>query len=181
MDFKPTPEHVALANRAHAEFGKVLPPELVLAIIAKESGGSFCAWNPEPKYRYLWDVRKNAAFRKLTDTEAAAKFPPKDFPCLAGDPDQEFWGQQASWGLCQIMGAVARELGYRRPYLAELVRDEWAAIYHAMKHLSHYLTRYGLERGISSYNHGPGWQGDPAQDVYCQTVLAYMKDLKVGP
>lgn len=95
-------------------------PDLIEAITLQESGGNPWAYNPEPRYRYLWNVRTRRPFRALTADELASKAPPPDFPCLAGDPDQEWWGQQASWGLMQIMGAVAREHGCDVPYLPQL-------------------------------------------------------------
>jgi hypothetical protein len=97
-----------------------LDPAFIDAWILVESGGNPWAWNPEPKYRYLWNVRTREPFRALTPLEGISETPPVDFPCLAGDRDQEWWGQQASWGLLQIMGAVAREHGFREPYLTEL-------------------------------------------------------------
>jgi len=93
---------------------------LVAAVVHVESSGNPFAWNPEPKYRYLWHVRAWTPFRALTPAENASEAPPADFPTLAGDRDQEWWAQQASWGLCQVMGAVAREHGFRGSYLTEL-------------------------------------------------------------
>ena len=90
-----------------------LDADLITAMVRVESDGNPWAWNPEPSYRYLYDVRKQRPFRPLSVTEAITKRPPADFHALAGDPDQEWWGQQASWGLMQVMGALARELGFR--------------------------------------------------------------------
>lgn len=95
-------------------------PNLVEAIVIHESSGVPWAWNPEPDYRYLWDVKHHAPFRPLTYAERASEQPPDDFPFFAGDRDQEWWGQQASWGLMQVMGAVAREHGFAAPYLSQL-------------------------------------------------------------
>lgn len=95
---------------------------LVAAVVSKESSEDPDAWNPEPRYRYFWNVRTGAPFRRVTDAELADKFPPRDFPALMGD-DQEWWGQQASWGLMQIMGAVARERGFKGKYLTRLCSD----------------------------------------------------------
>lgn len=97
-----------------------LDPDLVHAQVLVESGGNAFAWNPEPQYKYLWDVRKRAPFRVLSEMEQASEKPPVDFPFLAGDRDQEWWAQQASWGLMQVMGALARERGFIGPYLTEL-------------------------------------------------------------
>lgn len=98
-----------------------LDRRVVAALIQVESGGNPFAWNPEPRYRYLWNVREGRPFRPLTPAELMDEIPPRDFPVFAGDRDQEWWGQQASWGLMQVMGALAREYGYRAPYLTELV------------------------------------------------------------
>src|SRR5688572_30406951 len=93
--------------------------ELIAALVQIESSGEQSAWNPEPAYRYFWNVKTQQPYR-CSALEALAKSPPLDFPCLIGDPDHEWWGQQISWGLMQIMGAVARERGYAAPYLTQL-------------------------------------------------------------
>ncbi len=98
-----------------------LDPDMVEALIMVESGGNRHAWNPEPKYRYFWDTQLKRPFRAVTAIEVASKVPPSDFHCLIADPDQEWWGQQASWGLMQVMGAVAREFGFQEPFLPQLV------------------------------------------------------------
>ena len=135
-----------------------LPHKLVMAIISKESSGNTWAWNPEPKYRYFWDVKKNAPFRKVTDAEVASKFPPKDFPSLQGDPDNEWWAQQASWGVMQIMGACAREMGCTAPYLTEL-NNPMVGIQYALRLLSRYRDKYlaggGWDAVCRAYNGGP--------------------------
>lgn len=95
-------------------------PELVKAMVGVESGFNPWAWNPEPRYRYLWNVKTGEPFRPLTVDELDDEIPPKDFPALHGDRDNEFWGQQASWGLMQVMGAVAREYGFAGKYLPQL-------------------------------------------------------------
>lgn len=95
-------------------------PLLVEAIVLTESSGDKWAWNPEPRYRYFWDVKKRRPFRAVTEAEIASELPPADFSALHGARDQEWWAQQASWGLMQIMGAVARELGCTSPYLTAL-------------------------------------------------------------
>jgi hypothetical protein len=90
-----------------------LDPNLVEGLILQESSGNTFSWNPEPRYRYLWNVATHQPFRPLTFAERASEEPPTDFPFLKGDRDQEWWAQQASWGLMQIMGATAREENFR--------------------------------------------------------------------
>lgn len=94
--------------------------QLVEAQVLVESNGVAWAWNPEPRYRYFWNVKSQRPFRAVSTVELLSKRPPADFPCLGGDPDQEWWGQSASWGLQQVMGAVAREYGFRGLYLTQL-------------------------------------------------------------
>jgi len=147
------------------EYG--LPLRLLQAIAMTESGGDDWAWNPEPKYRYLWDVKRARPFRRLTAAEVASEFPAKDFPSMAGtDPDQEWWAQQASWGRFQLMGAVARELGYRQPFLTSLCKPE-ISIPLACKHIRHlaarFLPTHGWAGVCAAYNGGPGALLGPGQ------------------
>lgn len=126
-----------------------LPPSLVRAVIQVESSWNPWAWNPEPRYRFLWDVRRNIPFRTLTQDEIASESPPADFPFLAGDRDQEWWGQQASWGAMQIMGAVAREVGFSGRYLTELC-DPMVGVHFGCLYLSRLVKRHLTSKG---------WQG----------------------
>lgn len=130
--------------------------EVAEAIVQVESGGNPFAWNPEPAYRYVWDVKRNIPF-KLGEDIVRSPVPPKDFPTLAGDQDQEWWGQRASWGLMQVMGAVARELGYREPYLPELCLPD-TNIQYGCLHLKAlhrlYAGKFGLMGVVAAYNAG---------------------------
>ena len=130
-------------------------PQYVLAIITVESHGNPWAWNPEPKYRFLWNVRTDAAFRKLTAAEIESEIPPFDFPAPAGaDRDAEYWGQSASWGLMQVMGAVAREDGYTDPFLTGLC-DPLEGATRGTRHFAGLMGRYGkAESAIAAYNAG---------------------------
>ena len=184
-------EEIAAAARIH---GGIDPP-LVEAVIDQESAGNPDAWNPEPKYRYFWDVRRGRPFRAVSDAEVAAKFPPKDFRALAGDPDQEWWGQQASWGLMQIMGAVAREHGYRGAYLTRLCSDPALNIDLGCQHLAGHFsgaTRLyvGLESGraatvtraaLAAYNggrRGNAPTGALRNHEYADEVLARYRKIR---
>lgn len=144
-----------LIQSAAARHG--LSPLLVAAIITTESAGNTYAWNPEPKYRWFWNVATNKPFRTLSQAEIDSEIPPLDFPYLAGDRDQEWWAQQASWGLMQIMGAVARENGFTRRYLTQLV-DEEDSIEYGCRQLLRLKGRYHQDHGwpgvIAAYNAG---------------------------
>lgn len=94
-----------------------LDPDLVAAVVLAESNGNAFAYRPEPRYRYLWDITRHVPFRMLSPLETADDVAPSDFP--GGTP--EWWAQRASWGLMQLMGAVARERGFAGSFLTELV------------------------------------------------------------
>ena len=130
---------------------------LVRAVISVESGGDRWAWNPEPRYRWFWNVRTWQPFRPVTADEVKAKTPPPDFPTLAGDPDQEWWGQQASWGPMQVMGAVAREFGFRGRYLTELCDASGIGMEMGGRVLAARLkwANGDVDAALASYNGGP--------------------------
>lgn len=140
---------------ATSRFG--LDPDLVAAQVQVESNEDPWAWNPEPGYRYLWDVKRWRPFRTLTLQELGDEKPPSDFSSLAGDPDQEWWGQQASWGLMQVMGGVAREKGFRGPYLTMLC-DPKTNIALGCQILAELLnwSHGNLDQALSAYNGGKG-------------------------
>src|SRR5690348_13997974 len=97
-----------------------LDPALIIAIIWQESAGLQWAYRPEPRYRWFWDVKADKPFRQPTADEIESEVAPADFPSLSGNRNQEWWAQQASWGLMQIMGAAAREQNFKGLYLTEL-------------------------------------------------------------
>jgi len=141
-----------------AAVAKGLLPILVRALVIQESGGRVWAWNPEPGYRYLWDIKQKRPFRKLTEQELLSKFPPKDFPAPAGvDRDAEWWGQQSSWGYMQVMGAVARECGYVGVFLGGLYEPA-INLEFGCRHLkglaSRYLATAGWPGVVAAYNAG---------------------------
>lgn len=150
-----------------------LEPDLVEAVCLTESGGNPFAWNPEPRYRYVVDARNGRPFRALTSLEAIGKFPPPDFRAIAGDADQEWWGQQASWGLLQVMGAVAREHGFRGPYLTELT-DVMVGLHFGCKHLASQLAwaKGDTDRGLRAYNGGRGGADKEWTAAYAVKVRA---------
>jgi len=146
-----------------------IDPALIIAIILQESAGNPWAYNPEPRYRWFWNVRNDSPFRKINDIEIASKIPPNDFPCLIGDPDQEWWGQQASWGLMQVMGAAAREQHFRGPYLTELCHP-YLNIEYGIKHWWNFASQFGRrssEASLSRWNTGNDRDGRS----YAKSVL----------
>lgn len=143
----------ALIDTTAAAHG--LDPAIVLALVQVESSGNPWAWNPEHRYRYFWDVARNRPFRAISALELANQFPPPDFNGLAGDDDNEWWGQQASWGLTQIMGAVARELGFTGHYLTALCDPAVNLTYGCMKLKAELTWTYGdVRAALACYNGG---------------------------
>jgi hypothetical protein len=165
-DFAVLTPYGELIDRTAATFR--LDGALLRAQIMIESSGLPFAWNPEPRYRYLWNVRTQQPFRPLTATERISEAPPADFPFLAGDRDQEWWGQQASWGLMQTMGAVAREYGFAGKYLPELC-DPAVGVFYGARYLRRCLNRSHEDytAGLALYNGG----GDAAV-AYAHKVFA---------
>lgn len=157
-----------------------LDPMLVGGLIAVESTFNAYAWNPEPNYRYFWNVHTNKPFRVVTNPEIASAFSPKDFPSLAGDPDQEWWAQQSSWGLMQVMGALARELGFAGPYLPELTSPEKNLAIGCVQ-LRRLLdwANGDTERALAAYNGGKvGNLSRPLRNqAYASNVLAHREAL----
>lgn len=162
-----------------------LEPALVKALVWKESSGNPWAWNPEPSYRYLWDLRRARPFRPLSELEIASEIPPPDFPTFPGVlADAEWWGQQASWGLCQVMGAVAREHGMDVPFLTALCEPK-VGLEYGCRHLRGLLDRYkgSVEQALAAYNGGPGAAAKrpfPNQG-YVDYVLGKMFQVRARP
>lgn len=161
-------------ERAAATHG--ISPDLVQALVLVESSGNTWAWNPEPHYRYLVYAHSGKPFRSLTAAERESEVPPPDFPCIAGDRDQEWWGQQASWGLMQVMGAVAREQGLRAPFLTVLC-DPDVNLHYGCKHLAGLLLWAGgnVKQALAGYNGGRGGWTAKAPQAYAGKVLATLK------
>lgn len=154
---------------------------LVAALVYQESAASAVgvrvyAYNPEPRYEYLWDVREGRPFRRLTDAESLSESPPSDFPSMPGaDRDAEWWGQQASWGLGQLMGAVAREHGFDGVDIPELCDPE-LNLRLACQHLAWNRTRTEDETCMLAAYNGGLWKNreQPCRNAsYAASVLEH--------
>lgn len=150
-----------------------LPPDLVGGMVQVESSGNNWAINPEPKYRYLWDVKRSRTFRAPTAAEIASEFPPRDFPAPAGvDPDAEWWSQQMSWGLMQVMGGVARERGLDTPYVSVL-NDPEVGLEFGCRVMARNLRRWpAVDEAVAAYNGGSPRMDDPKLQEYVRRVRA---------
>lgn len=134
-----------------------LPAPLISAIVMTESAGDLFAWKSEPKFRYLVDCTTGKPFRPLTKEEILSEIAPGDFPCPSySSRDTEWWGQQASWGPMQVMGALARELGFKQPFpaLCTLAYGiDFGARYLAILRDRH-LKEHGWRGVAAAYNAG---------------------------
>jgi soluble lytic murein transglycosylase-like protein len=146
-----------------------LDPILVCGVIEKESGWNQWAYNPEPRYRYFWNVQARTPFRKVTDAEIAGKVPPQDFPAYRGeDRDAEYWGQQASWGLMQIMGAVGRECGFAGIFLPQLCHEDIGLEYGCIHLVRKFEQAHGdVTRALLAWNGG----ADPTYPAKVQALM----------
>ena len=129
------------AARDHA-----LDPVLVKAVVEQES-----SWNPEA-YRY-----------------EPAFFEHYIVPLNLKDAT-EANGRAISWGLMQVLGEVAREVGYSGEFLTSLLTPEIGLEY-GCRHLANKLKAAGgdVTKALLLWNGG----GAPA---YAEQVLARMKN-----
>lgn len=88
-------EYAALILAAAAKYA--LDRFLLESLIEQESGGNTWAVRYEPNYK--WTV-------------------PFKHPLVSAAT--ELQQQKTSWGLCQVMGGVAREMNYHEPFLSVL-------------------------------------------------------------
>ena len=158
---------VSLAAR---RFG--LDPVLAAAIVMQESNGWSDAFRPEPGWKWFWDVKNNKPFRRLYQSEVGALHAPEDFHSLMGTSDQEWLLQRSNFGLMQIMGAVARELGFKAPYLSALF-DPFEGLQWGCMKLGQ-LTSQCAAGAISAYNCGHPEPGNS----YEQSVLNWRARLQ---
>lgn len=143
--------------------GGVVTPELLGAIVMTESSGQQNATRFEPKYRWLYQPERLAALMGVA-------------------VEVELNDQKTSWGLCQVMGAVAREYGFIRE-LPLLLRPQ-ANLAMAVRHLHNYAKRYSdLDDVISAYNDGDGAQRDrnggrADNDTYVHKVHYFRREIE---
>lgn len=138
---------------------KDLPAALLAALVLQESGGRVSAWRFEPPYRYYWNCVENEPFRAPTAAERAGELAPEDFRVPSGwlvTRHTEWVGQACSWGPLQVMGAVAREYGFRGDF-TELCGAGLGLEYGAMhlhKLRNRFQDRAGWEGVAAAYNAG---------------------------
>jgi len=171
-----TNDHDAMISQCAALYN--LDPVLVKAVVEQESNGNTFAFRPERGYRYLWNVETNKPYQP-SSAQIATNIVPPDFPFLGAGRAAEYDGQRASWGLMQVMGAVARELQFRDPYLSALCEPALGLVY-GCKHLAKAIKRTvgNAEKALSIYNSGR--PDSPQGAAYASEVLRRYNRLSKG-
>jgi len=114
--------------------GENVPSQLLGAIVQAESGNNKWAVRFEPKYKWLYKAKELAQDQGITEQSEIAL-------------------QMFSWGLSQVMGATARELGLRGPLFQLL--DEKTNLEYAAKVLKKLAGRFKSgDDIIAAYNAG---------------------------
>ena len=74
---------------------------------------------------------------------------------------REQWQLATSWGLLQVMGQTAREMGFTGRYLPQLV-DPSLSLYYGVKYLMHQKARgdHSWSQALAAYNGGLGGTPD---------------------
>ena len=150
---------VALIERVAQE--EKIPANILKAIVRVESGGRTDAVRYEPEWRYFNSPHDWASRFGIT-------------------PATEGVFQSMSWGLCQVMGATARDLGHTG-MLTDLLKPELSLRYGAKLIRSH-VERYGEDAEsdiIAAYNAGSARKKDTGMYVnqrYVDKVWAALRE-----
>ncbi len=146
----PIPDYELLIKQTSDKY--TIPENLVKAVCQVESGMNMWAVRFEPAYKWLYNISNI----QLTATETVC--------------------QKTSYGLMQVMGSVARELGFVGRFLTQLCDPETGLEY-GCKHLKNFYMRYNSwEDAISSYNAGSPKKGDDGKYInqaYVDKVKMY--------
>ena len=111
-----------------------IDPLLIAAIVQVESNGNTRATRYEPHFRYIYKSSEFSDRIGITKTT-------------------EEHHQMTSWGLMQVMGAVAREMGFEG-HLNQLCEPE-EGLRWGIKKLNQQWEKYGdLDSAIAAYNWG---------------------------
>lgn len=124
-----------------------LPPEIVAAMVHQESAGDPRAMRHEPSWRYWYTAHGSLAAPRGVSLPT------------------ERMQQATSWGLMQVMGAVARELECAEPFLSELCCNAALGLDLGCAYLAKLRRRFGseIERAVSAYNAGSPQPRDSKQ------------------
>lgn len=154
---------IAEQNKAlHSSIGEKaakynLRPDIVYGVCMKESNLEPFAARYEENYKWIYEADKVKPKICSLSTEIEL--------------------QKTSLGLMQVMGGVYRELGYRR-WLTAVIADVDLQLEYGCRHLANKIKKYGLDKGIASFNTGSPVYGKDGQLVnasYVRDVLASAK------
>lgn len=139
-----------------------LDPKLIEAIVFTESNGDNWATRYESHWRYFHKTVEHA--RRLRITEMT-----------------ERKLQMFSWGCMQVMGSVARELGFLG-HLQEMSSNPKLALEMGCKHFKNFLKKYhNAPDAIASYNAGSPRKIDNGMyrnQAYVSKVLTKWDELR---
>ena len=134
-----------------------IDPAIVYGICQTESNFDQYACRYEPDYQYI----ENTAIHK---------------PASSTHQTERFF-QKCSWGVMQVMGGVFRQYQYRG-WLSKIPENLHIQLDYGCRHLSSKINRYGLDRGILSYNSGSPVKrnGRYINEKYLEKVLKYSRE-----
>ena len=140
-----------------------VPSAILAAIVQTESGGNRHAIRFEPHYKYLYKTKENAQENRITEATETVM-------------------QMTSFGLTQVMGAVARELGLKGT-IFQLLEPEVNLTYCALllKRLAKKYTQ--KDDLIAAYNAGSaikGMDGKYKNQQYVDKVNGFLADIKAS-
>ena len=135
--------------------------DLLAAIVMVESAGDPYAMRFESHWKHV--------------------FKAEEFARRCGSSRQtEEIAQSTSWGLCQVMGTVAREYGHRG-YLSELCNPA-LSLHFGCLHLKKKIERFGELAGIAAYNAGTPKKLDNGafqNQVYVDKILKWQGEFSL--
>jgi len=140
-----------------------VPKNLLAAIVQTESSNNKWAVRFEPHYKWLYKTKENAKDNGITETT-------------------ETVFQMTSFGLCQLMGAVCRELGLKGPIFQ--LFDEKTNLEYCAKLLKRLATKYKERDDIlAAYNAGSpikGLNGVYTNQAYVDKANLYLSAINLA-
>lgn len=120
-----------------------IPKIIIAAVVYQESHFDAWAIKFEPHYSWLFGDDEREQTPAMLST------------LRSSDKPTEWKSQQFSFGLMQVMGAVAREYKFRGKYLTELC-DPSTGMNYGCKHLRKLIHKYkgNIDDGLAAYNAG---------------------------
>lgn len=138
-----------------------LPSGVIAAVVGQESNG------------YPWSGRYEPGFFAHSIAGKTRSDLGGLWPVDINETTERQW-RATSWGLMQIMGQVARELGFPFQALSQLC-DPVLGVHYGAAHLAHQYRRYGgdLKKALSAYNAGTATTAN--YDGYVLPVIQRME------